>query len=261
MKNLVVGPGAMGFFLFLGFLSRLKKDGHLDDLEAFSGASAGALLGFMYCVTKGDLTKILDISLEVPLKNVMKLNIKCLLKDYGLVSFTKFRKVLADVCRRFLEKDDVTFIELFDFFPVKLHISSYCVDFMKTVYFSADTTPSMSVLDAVCASVAVPFLFSSMKLSDGYNYIDGGAAETTPGAPFLGQNNVLAIKLGSTRAWEVRDLKTYAISILYSTMKMRHVYDFPTLDLDSSDVDVYDFSASNEAKLRMFLKGWSQTFS
>ena len=261
MKNLVVGPGAMGFFMYLGVVSKLKKDGHLDDLEAISGASAGALLGFLYCLAKGDPTKVLDYALTVPIKQIMKPNIKCLLKDYGLISCSKIRKVLVEACRTFIQKDDVTFQELYEWFPIKLYASSYCVDFMKTVYFSVDTTPTMSVLDAVCASVAIPFLFSRIKLNDGYNYIDGGAAEVTPGSPFLGQNSVLAMKLAWNHLPEVKDLKTYAMSILLSTMKMRHDYDFQTLDLDGSDVDVYDFSASNEGKLKMFLKGWSQTFS
>ena len=251
----------MGFFLFLGVLSRLKKDGRLDDLEAFSGASAGALLGFVYCLAKGDVAKMLDFSLDAPVKQVMKLNIKCLIKDYGLISCSKIRKVFSDACKHFIGKDDITFEELFEWFPVKLHVSSYCVDFMKTVYFSVDTTPTMSVLDAVCASVAVPFLISSVKLSDGYNYIDGGAAETTPGGPFLGQNDVLAINIEFNRFSDVKDLKTYATRILYSTMNLRHVYNFPVINLDSSDVDMFDFAASNEGKLKMFLKGWSQTFS
>ena len=248
----------MGFFLFLGVLSRLKRDGQLDTLEAISGASAGALLGFLFCISKGDPTRVLDYALTVPVKQLMKPNIKCLLKNYGLISCSKIRKVLGEACHTFIQKDDVTFQELYELYPIKLHVSSYCVDFMKTVYFSVDTTPTMSVLDAVCASVAIPFLFSSVKLSDGYNYIDGGSAEVVPGAPFIGQD-ALAMKLAWNRLPEVKDLKTYAMSILLSTMKMRHVYEFPTLDLDSSDVDVYDFSASNDAKLKMFLKGFEQT--
>jgi predicted acylesterase/phospholipase RssA len=258
MKNLIIGPGAMGFFMYLGVVSRLKREGQLDDLEAISGSSAGALIGFLYCLTKGDPTKVLDFALSVPVNQIMKPNIKSLLKDYGLISYTKIRKVLGGACRTFIGKDDVTFQELYEVCPTKLYVSAYCVDFMKTVYFSVETTPTMSVLDAVCASIAIPFLFSSVKLKDGWNYIDGGAAEFVPGSPFLGQNSVLAIKLAWNRLPEVKDLKSYAISILYSTMKLRHVYDFPTLDLDSSETDVYDFNASNDAKLKMFLKGYEQ---
>ena len=248
----------MGFFMYLGVISRFKREGQLDDLEAISGASAGALLGFLFCVTKGDPTKVLDFSLNVPVKQIMKPNIKCLLKDYGLISYTKIRKVLVDACRSFIGKDDVTFQELYDVYPTKLHVSAYCVDFMKTVYFSVETTPTMSVLDAVCASVAIPFLFSSVKLKDGWNYIDGGAAEVVPGGPFLGQE-AFALKLAWNRLEKVKDLKTYALSILYSTMKLRHVYDVPSIDLELPGDDVFDFSASNDAKLKMFLKGYEQT--
>jgi len=258
MKNLIIGPGAMGFFIYLGVVSRLKKDGHLDDLEAISGASAGALIGFLFCIAKGDSTKALDFSLNVPINQIMKPNIKSLLKDYGLIPYMKIRKVLVGVCQTFLGKDDVSFQELYDIHPIKLYISAYCVDFMKTVYFSAESTPNMSVLDAVCASVAIPFLFSSVKLNDGWNYIDGGAAEFVPGGPFLGKE-ALALKLAWSRLEKVKDLKTYAISILYSTMKLRHMYDFPSMDLELHGEDMFDFNASNDDKLKMFLRGYEQT--
>ena len=257
MKNLIIGPGAMGFFLYLGVISKLKREAQLEDLEAISGASAGGLLGFLFCATKGDPTKVLDFALTVPVKQIMKPNIRCLIKDYGIIPYTKVRKVLVDACKAFIGKDDVTFQELYDRYPVKLHISAYCVDFMKTVYFSVDSAPTMSVLDAVCATIAIPFLFSSVKLKDGWNYIDGGSAEVIPGGPFLGQD-AFAMKLAWSRLEKVKDLKSYALSILYSTMKLRHTYDFPLIDIDVQGDDIYDFSASNDAKLKMFLKGFEQ---
>lgn len=250
----------MGFFLYLGVISKLKREGHLDDLEAISGASAGGLLGFLFCAAKGDPTKVLDFSLGVPVKQIMKPNIKVLLKDYGLIPCSKIRKVLAGACKMFMGKDDVTFKELYEWYPIKLYVSAYCVDFMKTVYFSVDSVPDMSVLDAISATIAIPFLFSSVKLKDGWNYIDGGSAEVIPGGPFLGRE-AFALKLAWNKLEKVKDLKTYAISILYSTMKLRHVYDFPLLDIDVQGDDVYDFSASNDHKLKMFLKGYSQNFS
>jgi len=259
MKNIIIGPGAMGFFMFLGFMARLKKDGHLEDLEELSGASAGALLGFLYCLSRGDPTRVLDYSLQVPVKSIMKPNIKSLTTNYGLVPTSKVRKVLSEACMHFIQKDNITFRELHDYFPVKLHVSSYCVDYMKTVYFSADTTPNESVLDAVCASIAIPFLFSSVKMG-GANYIDGGAAETVPGAPFLGRQDVFSIRFAWGMPTKVRDLKTYAISILYATMNLRAKYDYEGVALDA-DPEIFDFGASNEGKLRMFLKGWAQNFS
>jgi predicted acylesterase/phospholipase RssA len=261
IKRLSIGPGAMGFFIYLGVISKLKYEGRIDDLEAISGASAGGLLGFLFLVTKGDLSKVLDFALEVPVKQIMKPNIKNFLKEHGLVSSQKIKRVLSSACRKFLEKDEVTFEELYSIWPIKFYVSAYCVDLMKTVYFSVDSHPKMSVIDAVSATVAIPFLFTSVKMDDGWTYVDGGAAESTPSGPFLGLGDVLAMKLAWSRPSPIKDFKTYSLNILYSTMRLRSVYEVPTLDLDLGDSDVFDFGASNDGKLRMFLKGHSTNFS
>ena len=250
----------MGFFLYLGVLSKLKQEGRLDDLEEISGASAGGLLSFLFLATKGDLSKVLDYSLGVPVKQIMKPNLKNFMKNYGLVSPSKIRKILSDACTKFIGRPDVTFEELYAWYPMKFHVSAYCVDLMKTDYFSVNSTPKMSVIDAVSATIAIPFLFSTVKIGE-WTYIDGGAAETTPSGPFLGRTDVLAMKLGWSRPAPVTDLKYYATGILYSTMKLRAVYELPTLDLDLGDQDVFDFGASNDGKLRMFMKGHATNFS
>jgi NTE family protein len=42
----------------------------------------------------------------------------------------------------------------------------------------------MKVIDALCMSIAIPFVFSSYRYN-GLVYIDGGTLETLPTAPFL----------------------------------------------------------------------------
>jgi predicted acylesterase/phospholipase RssA len=261
VRCLAIGPGAMGFFLYLGILSKLKQEGRLDDLEEISGASAGGLLAFLFLATKGDLPKVLDYALDVPVKQLMKPNLKNFMKSYGLVSPNKIRKVLSEACTKFIGKPDVTFEELYAWHPIKFHVSAYCVDLMKTDYFSVNSTPKLSVLDAVSATIAIPFLFSTVKIGE-WKYIDGGAAESTPSGPFLGRNSdVLAMKIALSRPTPVVDMKSYALSILNSTIKLRAVYEVPTLDIDVTDSDVFDFGASNDGKLRMFMKGHATNFS
>lgn len=258
VKYLAIGPGAMGFFTLLGALAKLKHNGQLEDLEELSGASAGALLAVLFCATKGDPTKVLDYSIDVPVKQIMKPNLTALIKDYGLVSNSKLKKAFSGSLQKLMGRSDVTFKELWEWWPVKVHVSSYCVDSMKTVYFSVDTTPTMSVLDALCATVAIPFLISSVKLGDGWNYIDGGAAETTPCGAFIGkpQDSVLVLAIGWYKMPEIKDLKSYAMKILISSIKLRHVYEFPTISLMAEEA--FDFGASQEDKLKMFLTGFSQ---
>jgi predicted acylesterase/phospholipase RssA len=260
VTHLAIGPGAMAFFLYLGLLARLKDKGKLEELEEIAGASAGALLGFVYCLFKGNIQKILDYSISIPVKDLMKPNLRIFFKKFGLISANKIRKILVNICMVEYSKDDITFKELYEFYPIKLHVTAYCVQLGKTTYFSVDTTPETSVLDVICASIAIPFLFSSVKL-DGLNYIDGGSAESTPSGSFIGKQDTLALRLGYS-GWDpdVKDIKSYALSLLYATMKLRYEYDVPTWHLVIKD-DTFDFGASSESKLRMYTSGYSQEFS
>jgi len=48
---------------------------------------------------------------------------------------------------------------------------------------------------------------------------------------------------------------------LYSTMKLRAIYEVPTMDLELGDLDIFDFGTSNDGKLKMFMKGHATNFS
>lgn len=261
MKHLVIGPGAMTYFAFLGALAALRDSDDLHNLEEISGASAGGLLAFFYIVTNGNIKSILDYSLDVPLKDVMKLNIRLFLKDFGFVSHTKVRKILVDTVQVYFGKEDVTFQELRELRPnmPKLYISAYCVNLGKTEYFSCDTNPTMSVLDAICMTIAVPFLFASVEW-DGRRYIDGGTLEETPAGPFIGKDEVKILRCTwSDKEFDTRNLKSYLASFFTITMQRRHTYTFPTINIDMSHFDFFDFGMSTETKLKLFSHGYHST--
>ena len=259
MRNLIIGPGAMGFFIYLGTLSKLKETGRLDDLEEISGASAGALLAFLFLATKGDCPEMLDFALQVPVKQIMKVNLKTLLKQFGLVPHEKLLEIIKQVSEKYIGKPDVTFRELYEWNPIKLHVSGYCVDLCRTMYFSVDNTPDMSVCQAITASIAVPFLISTVKIGE-WHYIDGGAQEEVPGGPFMAKKRetIFCMKLAYASRYDVKDFKSYAFTILSSIQSMRHMYDVPLLDIGCDGVDIFDFGADSKTKLKMFIHGNKQ---
>jgi predicted acylesterase/phospholipase RssA len=261
MKHLAFGPGAMGYFMYLGALSALSDTSALNELQSIAGASAGALLGFVYLLAKGDIQKMLEYSLVVPVKTVMKPNIKVLLKSFGLVSTKKVREVFQDTVRTFTQKDDITFTELYAHMPIKFHVAACCIDLHATHYFSVDTAPSMSVLDAVCMSISIPFLFQSTRYGP-WRYIDGGTLESIPCGPYIGYDPKTVLTFGLDDEWksDVKDLKTYALCILGAALTLRQNYPmFPRIGLLAGEMDIFDFGASHDAKLRMFTSGYAQT--
>jgi hypothetical protein len=262
MKHLAIGPGAMAYFAFLGAMGALRDCHELDNLEAISGASAGGLLAFFYVVAEGNIKTILDYSLDIPIKDIMKPNIRQFLKNFGLVSQKKIRNVIIDIIRVFFSKEDLTFHELQDLRPTmpKVYISAYCVNLARTEYFSCDSTPNMSIVDALCMTISVPFLFATVE-HQGRKYIDGGTMEDTPCGIFVGSIDVKGIRImwSEPLEYDTRNLKSYMASILFTMMRLRPKYNYPFIEIDMSKIEMFDFGVSTEAKLKMFSFGYHST--
>lgn len=258
MKHLVIGPGAMAYFLYMGTLSALSDKGLLSELETITGSSAGGLISFLYILTKGDISRMFELSADIPVKNIMKPNIKTLFKTYGLVSSKKIRSVLVDLTQKILHKDDITFAELYAHWPLKFYVSACCIDLTETHYFSVETHPDMSVHEALTMTVAVPFLIQSVK-RDEWHYIDGGALEETPCMSVINKDpkTVHVIRLGGEFSARVNNLKTYSLRLLGAAFSLRHRYTtFQTTVIDADDIDIFDFSMSTDSKVRMFVTGY-----
>ena len=53
-------------------------------------------------------------------------------------------------------------------------------------------------------------------------------------------------------------MKSYAMALIITQMRSRATYDYPILNVNSGDLDIYDFSLSQEHKLKLFMRGLSQ---
>ena len=115
----------------------------------------------------------------------------------------------------------------------------------------------MSVVDALCMTIAVPFLFETVEYGP-WRYIDGGTLEETPCTPFIGLQDVRVIctDMGQS-TMEIPDLKTYIVHILGAAMNLRHSYpQFPKTSLKMDALNVFDFGASTDSKIKMFINGY-----
>jgi len=259
VKYIAIGPGFVGYFGLIGALKKLADNGRLTDLSELSGASAGAIAGFMYIATKGNFERMLKMSLKVPLKTLMKPNIRTFLTQYGIVSYEKVFTVLSDTLKDLIPgKTDISFKELYVHYPIKFHVAGFCIDLQKTVYFSVDTEPDMSVLEALHISSCVPILFPAREFK-GWKYIDGATAETTPCGPFVGKQDALGMMINHhEKMGKITDFKSYVQMILKSVSCNRfnysHIVPHTFLNLDG--FDLFNFSADHEEKLRMFAQGY-----
>jgi NTE family protein len=251
MEYLIVGPGAMGIFSMLGYLKTIEFK--LQNVKEYSGASAGAIL-CAFLALGFTIDETLDKLLELDSSKLVKLNLKCFINSYGLVDLKPIRKEFVK-----LLGSDPTFAEI----DKVLYISAFCVNSSKTEYFSKYTHPDMKVIDALCMSIAIPFIFSSYTYN-GLVYVDGGTSETLPSAPFLDKkpDKILCIrmKMQSQFVEEIKNPKQFAEALISSTLKNRKdnlIKNSTIVDIDIGQVDVFNFNMSYEDKFQLYVKGIS----
>ena len=163
------------------------------------------------------------------------------------------RKKLVEIC-----DGDPTFMEL----ETKIYISAFCLNTTETVYFSRDTHPNMKVIDAVCMSMAVPFIFACGKYED-MTYVDGGTKEEFPLTPFLDKKphevTCIRIKMDKIYRESIDNQKQFVDIIIRSALSNRETFSSPIdiVEVNVGDTDVFDFSMDYEDKVRLFNMGYS----
>lgn len=247
-RHLIIGCGGTIIFSFLGVL---KKLGPLQSLEEISCSSTGSIIGLFYVFTKGDIDQMLHMALDAPLGKLAHVDVKGFLTRFGLINTRNFESYIDSLCA-------LTFKELYEHNPIKLHVASYNLMTDKTIYMSVDTTPDMKVSHAVRRSISVPLVMIPCFVpSEGGVFVDGSFAEVSPYQVFLGKTDVLEIRyMASPKPKKIpKTLVEYMYAVVYSFLTCRIEYnDFPRIDVES-DITVLDFSLSTEKKMELYIKG------
>lgn len=249
MEYLVLGPAGMGIFTLVGSL--MKYEDELKNIKEISGSSAGAILAVALAL-RIPLHDVLDRLLALDVANLTKFKIKSFMSTFGFADMKPMRAALVDACGC-----DPTFSEL----EKKVYIASYCMNRARTEYFSVDTHPDMKVLDAVCMSMAVPLVFSSVK-HNGMIYMDGGTKELIPVTPFVGKKpeKIMCIRVKQRDVYidDIKNIKQFLKAMITTALQ---VPDTNTLamgkvvELDIDGEDVLKFNMTHEDKLKLFMKG------
>lgn len=247
----------MMFYSFLGYLCKMHDQGDLDNLVEISGASAGALLAFCYVIGRANIKEFIHSSIHMNLGQ-LHFNIKNFIKNYGFIDTNICKDLTSQFCFKFLKMHDITFEQLFKLTKIKIHISAFSLDKRAVEYFSVDTSPHMSVIDAVCMSICVPFLFSPFK-----GHIDGSTSEDIPYIPFIDKDREDVFVIGCKRT---DTQMTYTGLFSYFTYIMSMYYDirhrcpisYPMVQI-GRDVDMFDFKMNYETRYKLYTRGYSMT--
>ena len=240
----------MGIFALIGGLK--ARESELVDVQEISGSSAGSILALFLAVGMS-VDEILNTAVSINISNFFKIKLGSFFTKFGFVDINPIRKKLVDICG-----SDPTFSDI----DMKIYISAFCLNSSETVYFSKDTHPDMKVIDAVCMSMAVPFIFSCGTYMD-KTYVDGGMKEEYPLTPFLNKkpHEVTCLKIRTNQIYQedINTPKHFVETLVRSALANRERYNTPIeeLEINIGDTDIFDFNMSYEEKIKLFNIGFT----
>lgn len=240
----------MGIFALIGGLK--ARESELVDVQEISGSSAGSILALFLAVGMS-VDEILNTAVSINISNFFKIKLGSFFTKFGFVDINPIRKKLVDICG-----SDPTFSDI----DMKIYISAFCLNSSETVYFSKDTHPDMKVIDAVCMSMAVPFIFSCGTYMD-KTYIDGGMKEEYPLTPFLNKkpHEVTCLKIRTNQIYQedINTPKHFVETLVRSALANRERYNTPIeeLEINIGDTNIFDFNMSYEEKIKLFNIGFT----
>lgn len=189
IRNLVFSAGALGGICMIGAIRALVTLGmKRSQLHAISGCSIGSVIGMLYSIgyTHGELE---EIALNFKYKHHADLKILSFLSNCGLETGNKIVELLENLIYAKTDISGLTFAQHWTITGRKLFIVASCLETNTPCYYSVETHPAMSVVDAVRRSISIPIIMASVKAED-YTYVDGGLHDAIPAAMFSVDNTI-----------------------------------------------------------------------
>ena len=191
IEHLVLSGGSVYAYTMYAVLRELFSKEYLDfsKIKSIYATSCGAIVSVLIGLKHRweDMDKYI---LERPMDAIYRINVYKLFqlhKTTGMFSKSVFEIFFSNV---FLAKDlcmDMTLEDFYQYNGLEIHMFTTRVNELESIDISYKTHPHWTVLEAVYASSAVPFIFEPL-LKEGNIYCDGFIFSGYPLQPFF-QNN------------------------------------------------------------------------
>jgi predicted acylesterase/phospholipase RssA len=209
-RVLVFSGGGVQGFAFAGALEALHEAWGWDfglrtpSLQSVAGVSAGALIALLIGLGYS-LSELMQLVGALDTGRLFSPNPAMMLSGWrGFDGGDALRDLLASLIRAKVTSHaatTLTFSQLFDATGVRLCVGTVDVERCCVVYLGTETDPHVPVLNAVLASMALPPLFSPVRLDDGRLLADGGLLDNFP-IHLFPSSAVMGFRVAATRGNE-----------------------------------------------------------
>ena len=183
IKHLVISGGGPIMIQILGAIQKLEEKQFLNmkQIESIYATSAGAIVGVLICL-KYDWETINDYIIKRPWQDVFAIKVENIFDAYTKKGL--FDKNIIEKCfKPLLDAKDIsmniTLEEFYNFSQIELHLFSFEINEFKIQDISYLTHPTLTLLNAIQMTCAIPVLVSPVCIEDKC-FIDGGMTSNYP---------------------------------------------------------------------------------
>ena len=263
--RLCLSGGGIRTISYLGALEVFESEGLLRDIKEYLGVSAGAFIGFLFCIGYS-LTEMKTIMSKFDFGEIRSISPEKLLEydeNFGVDDGEGLMKLFASLLKIKGLSPDLKFLEL----PSNKHLRIFASDLntQSVREFSKIYTPQIKISDALRASMSLPFYFTPVRDSITNNLLtDGGVIANYP---MVHLNNFEAQDaLGLTfddherNSEEVKNILSYFHKIMscFWIKENREIYSRyskNTVIIPCSTYPSWNFEATDEDKAYLFKCG------
>ena len=192
IKHIVInggGPLLLNMYGALKQSNQLKMWNHVD-IESYYGTSAGAILITLMAL-KYEWDELDNYIINRPWQHILKFNV-IEIYDYYANNGIADKSFIYDLFSPLFKAKDIDIHVDFKTFReitgANLYLYATVFSSFDVEEFSADSTPDVSILDAVYASSALPILFRPIQIGERI-YVDGSIYMNYPITKCLERNN------------------------------------------------------------------------
>jgi predicted acylesterase/phospholipase RssA len=267
-RHIVISGGGIKVVSIVGALKKLGEAGLLKNVKEVSGVSAGAWLAFMVSmgVAVHKIEKlVLDLDFGV-IRNFMPEAIIGFPETYGLDDGSKLFKFIESIMRVVTNIDpNSTFSSLKN---NKIKFKCWATDLAtkKMREFSLEKTPTVKIITALHASMAIPLYFTPViDPITGHMLSDGGIQGSLPIHQLTDEEkeSCLAIAFNKTKTVisNPSDLMEFVDAVFCSTLQTHYEdiickWSHKIISIPVDDFQSWNFEAGRDIKLLLLKKGY-----
>ena len=217
---MIICGGGINGIAIVGALYEFLINYDINKIKTILGISVGSLISMLLCVGY-DKDEIMNLFLDIEMKDFSDFKISRFLKSYGLDNGENIKKLLKAILMYKNYSPDLTFKELYDLTGRELIIVGTNVNKGIPIFYNIKDYPDTKIVDAIRVSASFPGIYTPVIENNNHHLIDGCILEPYPIDYFDNPDEVIGFLIknnvpncNNMKEYKIDSLKSYYMSII-----------------------------------------------